>query len=75
MDDGFQNPALAKDFSLLVIDGRRGIGNGRVFPAGPLRAPLAPQIARAPRAAGRGLRGPVGAGRRSMRRARVDCRR
>jgi tetraacyldisaccharide 4'-kinase len=47
MDDGFQNPALAKDFSLVVIDGRRGIGNGNVFPAGPLRAPLAAQLARA----------------------------
>ncbi len=47
MDDGFQNPALAKTFSLVVVDGRRGIGNGRVFPAGPLRAPLARQIDRA----------------------------
>jgi tetraacyldisaccharide 4'-kinase len=46
LDDGFQNPALEKDLSLLVIDGTRGIGNGAVFPAGPLRAPLAPQIAR-----------------------------
>lgn len=44
MDDGFQNPSLAKDLSLLVIDGRRGVGNGRVFPAGPLRAPLAAQL-------------------------------
>jgi len=47
MDDGFQNPALAKDFSALVIDGRRGLGNGKVFPAGPLRAPLDAQLARA----------------------------
>ena len=46
MDDGFQNPAVAKDASLIVIDAHRGLGNARVFPAGPLRAPLAPQIAR-----------------------------
>jgi tetraacyldisaccharide 4'-kinase len=47
MDDGFQNPALAKDLSILVIDGVRGIGNGHVIPAGPLRASLAPQLERA----------------------------
>jgi tetraacyldisaccharide 4'-kinase len=46
MDDGFQNPAVAKDASIIVIDSRRGLGNGKVFPAGPLRAPLPPQIAR-----------------------------
>jgi tetraacyldisaccharide 4'-kinase len=46
MDDGFQSPTVAKDASLIVIDGNRGLGNGQVFPAGPLRAPLRPQIAR-----------------------------
>lgn len=46
MDDGLQNASLQKDFTLAVIDGSRGIGNGRVFPAGPLRAPLAAQFAR-----------------------------
>ena len=47
MDDGFQNPALAKELSILLVDSRRGIGNGRIIPAGPLRAPLEVQIARA----------------------------
>ncbi len=46
MDDGLQNPALRKDLALVVIDARRGLGNGQVFPAGPLRAPLPPQLAR-----------------------------
>jgi tetraacyldisaccharide 4'-kinase len=46
MDDGFQNPAISKDLSLIVIDGDRGLGNACVFPAGPLRAPLAPQLDR-----------------------------
>ena len=46
MDDGFQSPAVVKDASLIVIDAGRGIGNGEVFPAGPLRAPLQPQLAR-----------------------------
>jgi tetraacyldisaccharide 4'-kinase len=44
MDDGLQNPSLKKDFALAVVDGRRGLGNAAVFPAGPLRAPLATQL-------------------------------
>jgi tetraacyldisaccharide 4'-kinase len=45
MDDGLQNPSLVKTLTIAVVDGRRGIGNGKVFPSGPLRAPLAAQLA------------------------------
>jgi tetraacyldisaccharide 4'-kinase len=46
MDDGLQNASLAKDFTLAVIDARRGVGNRCIFPAGPLRAPLGAQLAK-----------------------------
>jgi tetraacyldisaccharide 4'-kinase len=47
MDDGLQSPSPAKDLTLAVVDSGHGIGNGLVFPAGPLRAPLAAQTRRA----------------------------
>ena len=40
-DDGLQHLRLARDFELLVLDGARGLGNGRLLPAGPLREPAA----------------------------------
>ncbi len=38
-DDGLQHYPMPRDIELVVLDAERGLGNGRLLPAGPLREP------------------------------------
>jgi tetraacyldisaccharide 4'-kinase len=75
MDDGLQNPGLAKDFVFAAVDAGAGIGNGLIMPAGPLRAPLSLQLRRSDAlvvigegdAAGPLIRAAARAGRQTLR--------
>ena len=74
LDDGLQNPTLAKDVALLVIDGGFGFGNASVFPAGPLREPIMQAASRCQAAIFRSAPIPAPPSRRCRPRSRCCAR-
>jgi tetraacyldisaccharide 4'-kinase len=74
LDDGLHSRRISPDLSLLVVDAEYGAGNGFCPPAGPLRAPLAAQLARADAliVIGEGAAPGFGLGRRMIR-ARLEA--
>lgn len=62
LDDGLQNPALSYDLTITIVDRKIGFGNGRVFPAGPLREPVSRGLERSDLVLAIGVKGTVQTG-------------
>lgn len=72
MDDGLQNPSIVKDLNFIVIDSLQGLGNKRVFPAGPLREPIQKGLKRAQAIVLIGKHNPLPKNEKNIFRARLE---